>query len=221
MIGNTFHPAMIYLLDASVLIALVVQDHIFREAATAFFKQIHTDGWATCPLTENALIRIVGGSEIPGRPRSLAEIRDHFLKYLALPGHQFWPDDLSLMETRTFPILPGAKDVTDIYLLALAVKHGGLWATFVQRMDPAILPGGPATYLPHPHINRQPCPPARKNPSPTASSPATKSTRTPSWSGSSSGLSRNDAVKKGVAAGRQASRLSSALLQRGCCIVPA
>ena len=53
---------MIHPLDANVLIALGDADHPHRVAALLFFEKTATvQGWATCPLTENAFLRILGG----------------------------------------------------------------------------------------------------------------------------------------------------------------
>ena len=141
---------MISLLDVNVLIALVVKDHPFHEPATHFFRQCLTDGWATCPLTENALLRIVGGSSIPGHSCTVSEARELLGKYVEMPGHQFWPDDVSFADTKRFPTLPGSKKLTDLYLVALAVKHGGRLATFDHRIDPTPISGGPAAFYPIP-----------------------------------------------------------------------
>jgi len=138
---------MISLLDVNVLIALIVQDHPFHEGASAFFKQALANGWATCPLTENAVLRIVAGGSLSGPTPTVQEMREQFAKYLAMPGHQFWPDDVSLMDARSFPSLAGARALTDIYLLGLAVKHGGRLATFDRLIDPSLVPGGPAAYF--------------------------------------------------------------------------
>lgn len=133
---------MISLLDANVLIALLDQNNPHHLAATVFFKGVLKEGWATCPLTENALLRIVGHPNYPGGPGSVGETRKQFAKYLTAPGHQFWPDDLSLADARAFPMLPPARELTDFYLLALAVKKSGRFATFDQRMDSNMVPGG-------------------------------------------------------------------------------
>ena len=134
---------MIHLLDANVLIALSDADHPHRAAALRFFEQCAVrEGWATCPLTENAFLRIQGR---PGAGRSFGsplEARRVLASQLASPGHQFWPDDLSLADDRLFPLLPPSKDLTDIYLLALAVKHRGRFATFDTGIDPTLVPGG-------------------------------------------------------------------------------
>ena len=136
---------MITLLDANVLIALGDAGHHHEAAAMRFFQNVAVPGgWATCPLTENAFLRILSQ---PGYHRSLgspAEARRVLVRLLASPGHQFWPDDLSLTDTRFFPSLPPSKQLTDLYLLGLAVKHGGRFATFDLGIDASLIPGGPA-----------------------------------------------------------------------------
>lgn len=64
-----------------------------------------------------------------------------------MPGHQFWPDDLSLCDSAHFPDLPSATHLTDCYLFALAVKHGGKLVTFDRGIDPAWIPGGKKALL--------------------------------------------------------------------------
>ena len=61
------------------------------------------------------------------------------------PGHQFWSDDLSLLDRKAIPRLSGSKHqgLTDLYLLALAVKRKASLATLDQRIDPQLIPGGP------------------------------------------------------------------------------
>lgn len=136
---------MITLLDASVLIALGDAGHDHEAAALRFFQQqAVSGGWATCPFTENAFLRILSQ---PGYLRTLgtpAEARRVLLRLLASPGHHFWPADLSLADTRFFPALPPTKQITDLYLLGLAVKHGGRFATFDRGIDPTLIPGGSA-----------------------------------------------------------------------------
>jgi toxin-antitoxin system PIN domain toxin len=137
---------MIHLLDANVLIALGDANHPHRGAALRFLERSATvDGWATCPLTENAFLRILGGSYRCG-PGSTAEARRLLDSLRAAPGHQFWPDDISLSDTGLFPKLSSSQHLTNLYLLALAVKHGGRLATFDQQIDATLIPGGPAAY---------------------------------------------------------------------------
>ncbi len=137
---------MISLLDVSVLIALLDQNHPFHRAATEYFKQAQREGWATCPLTENAILRIMGHPNYHLGAGSVGPVRDQLACYIASPGHQFWPDDLSFADRKAFPILPGSKGLTDLYLLALAVKRAGQFVTFDKRIDPGLLPSGSAAY---------------------------------------------------------------------------
>ena len=136
---------MIHLLDVNVLMALGDSNHPHRAAALQFFEKCATvEGWATCPLTENAFIRIFGSHSYPNGLGSTTEARRVLNTFQAAPGHQFWSDDLSLTDVHAFPNLPDSPNLTDLYLLALALKHGGKLATFDQRIDPAHLAGGAA-----------------------------------------------------------------------------
>ncbi len=133
---------MITLLDVNVLIALVDQAHTHHQPATRFFARIQSDGWATCPLTENGALRILGRPGSHRGPDSPTAARRLLQSLLSSPGHQFWPDDVSLEDERLFPRLPGSRHLTDLYLLGLAVKHEGRFATFDSGIDPALVAGG-------------------------------------------------------------------------------
>ena len=114
---------MTYLLDVNVLIALVDPRHIFHDTANEWFQVEAVGSWATCPITENGLVRIVGSGRYPnpvGPPAEIVEI----LKLLrAMPGHVFWPDAVSLADNSRIDAvaLIASERVTDAYLLALAV----------------------------------------------------------------------------------------------------
>ena len=135
---------MIHLLDVNVLIALLDSDHDFHEEAHGWFDRVGRSGWATCPITENGTIRIMGHVRYPsgfGNPGAVAAV----LRSLrAVEGHQFWPDDLSLLTSPLISTsgLAAAARVTDAYLLALAVSKGGKLATFDRRLSPAAVRGG-------------------------------------------------------------------------------
>lgn len=139
---------MIHLLDVNVLIALCDPAHPHATAALRFFSaNLARNGWATCPLLENGFLRIFGARKYPGGPGSPQAARPILAGLLAAPGHQFWEDDLTLTAATVFPNLPAAEDLTDIYLLALAVKHSGRFATFDRNIDASLIPGGPAAIL--------------------------------------------------------------------------
>jgi len=87
------------LLDVNVLIALGDPDHVRRQAAEKFLAIGQSHGWATCPLTENAFLRILGHPAYPKGPGKPQRVRRLLSKLTALPGHQFWPDDISLSDS--------------------------------------------------------------------------------------------------------------------------
>lgn len=137
---------MTFLLDVNVLIALVDPAHVGHDAAHRWFEEEGHRAWATCPLTENGVMRIVGHARYPGTPGSPAAIAPIVAQLRTLPGHVFWPDDISLVGTEhvdAAQILTSAQ-VTDSYLLALAVAHGGRLATFDRRLSPKAVNGGKA-----------------------------------------------------------------------------
>ena len=125
-----------YLLDVNVLIAMLDGDHVWHEAAHAWFDSVEDRAWATCPITENGLLRIVGARGYPNSPGTPAAVAAMVVQMRDLPGHQFWPDDLSLLsgEGVVLSRLLDAKQVTDTYLLALAKSRGGKLATFDRRL---------------------------------------------------------------------------------------
>jgi uncharacterized protein len=135
-----------YLLDVNVLIALIDPLHFAHERAHHWFSAKRTVEWATSPITENGVLRIVGSpsySNSAGAPHavvpSLASIRRH-------PGYRFWADDLSLLESDLIDTdrLMTSGQITDTYLLALAVSRSGQLATFDRRLVPDAVHGGAA-----------------------------------------------------------------------------
>jgi toxin-antitoxin system PIN domain toxin len=125
-----------FLLDVNVLIALIDPAHVQHDRAHEWFAERGRYAWASCPLTQNGVLRIVGHpryNNSPGPPAAVAEL---MTVLLALPGHEFWPDDISVLDPRHIHIdrLFETTQITDSYLLALASAHGGQLATFDRRL---------------------------------------------------------------------------------------
>ncbi len=135
-----------YLLDVNVLLALFDPSHVSHEAAHGWFETVGHHAWATCPFTENGVVRIASHPSYPSRPGNPREILDLLKRFCSTKGHQFWPDMISLLDESLFqrnvPI--GHNHVTDIYLLALAVRQGGKLATFDRKIPAAAVGGGGA-----------------------------------------------------------------------------
>ncbi len=119
------------LLDVNVLIALLDADHASHRSATVWFGEQAASGWASCPITQNGCVRIMSH---PGYPNahSVIEVVERLRAATAHAAHQFWPDTESLLDERLIDAtrVHGPRQLTDAYLLALAVKNGGRLVTF-------------------------------------------------------------------------------------------
>jgi len=135
------------LLDVSVLIALFDSAHIFHQRARTWLTQSINDGWASCPITQAGFIRIISNPNYAA-PISTTQAVRLLSAATADPHHQFWPDDLDLTGSRIDPTrLLGHNQVTDVYLLALAVTNGGRFVTFDQRINLAAVTGATPNHL--------------------------------------------------------------------------
>ena len=132
------------LLDVNLLIALCDADHVDHGLAKKWFAKMSSLGWATCPLTENALLRILGHPEYPGGPGSPVALLPLLEQLRSHPDHVFLHDTVSLADSDLVSNLSQVtpKMLTDIYLLALAVSHGGVLVTLDERIDPQRVRGG-------------------------------------------------------------------------------
>lgn len=113
---------MTTLLDANVLIALVVADHVHHDAAESWLTQ--GASFATCPVTEGSLVRLLVRE---GQPAAVAQ--RVVAAVAADPRHEFWPDILSYRDVSLKGVI-GHRQVTDAYLAQLARDRGGRLATF-------------------------------------------------------------------------------------------
>ena len=113
------------------MIALVDASHVSHDAAHARFAREGRRKWATCPITENGFVRIIANPKYPNALATPADALTLLGRLVSLPGHIFWPDDISLRDTAIFDpakILTVGQ-ITDSYLLALAAAKGGKLAT--------------------------------------------------------------------------------------------
>jgi hypothetical protein len=115
------------LLDANVLIALVVDDHVHHGQAEAWFASAGTD-FATCPITQGSLMRLLIRE---GQSAELA--RSVLQEITGSPRHEFWPDSASYHDIPVAGII-GHRQVTDAYLAHLARSYSARLATFDQAL---------------------------------------------------------------------------------------
>lgn len=132
----------IYLLDVNVLLALSDPMHIHHDMAHRWFAAGANIGWATCPLTENAFVRIASHPGYPNRPGDAPLVLTFLRQFCAVEGHHFWPDQVTLRDVLTADAAFTHNHVTDIYLLGLAVARGGKLATFDRGIASSIIDGG-------------------------------------------------------------------------------
>lgn len=120
------------LLDVNFLVAIFDPAHLRFEAAHRWLERHRRTGWATCAITENGCIRILSDVRYPVFRVSPADMTSRVRDLCADPHHHFWPDSVSLTDATLFnhAAIRGHKQITDVYLLGLAVRNGGRLATF-------------------------------------------------------------------------------------------
>lgn len=126
------------LLDINVLIALLDSDHASHGAAMSWFAKHGREGWASCPITENGCIRIMASASYPNAlpiPAVMQRLADACNEEV----HEFWPDEISLLNPGVFDgtQIHGPRQLTDIYLLALAASHDARFVTFDGKVPAA------------------------------------------------------------------------------------
>ena len=131
------------LLDVNVLIALFNEHHIHHDSAHDWFADHQGEPWATCPLTENAFLRILSDPSQRTTRVSMSILADHLGRFCRDERHEFWPDAVSMYDESLFDIslLHGHRQLTDVYLLGLAVKRGGRLVTFDQSIPISVVKG--------------------------------------------------------------------------------
>jgi toxin-antitoxin system PIN domain toxin len=134
------------LLDVNVLVALHDPAHPNHEDAHRWFGRNRKRGWATCPITVNGCVRVLSNPAYPTVTAAPAEVASRLRVLCADPGHKFWSDSVSPLDESLFrpQALAGHQQITDIYLLGLAVRHGGRLATFDRSIPvKAVVGAGP------------------------------------------------------------------------------
>ena len=136
------------LLDVNVLVALFDPHHIQHDAAHDWFAAHRDAGWATCPLTEAGFVRVVSHPAYGAAGERVATAIERLRAFTASGGHQFWRDAISLRDD-LFDLsrAGGSRQLTDIYLLGLAVNRKGRLATFDRTIPLGAVRGASAETL--------------------------------------------------------------------------
>jgi len=125
---------LIWLFDVNVLIAIADPSHVFHPAIHRWLSGCADQTWASCPMTENGMARILsqpayaGGARAPAQ--AIATLRR--MKQASPWKHVFWSDDLSITDEDAIRSerIAGPKQITDVYLAAMAQRRGGRLVTF-------------------------------------------------------------------------------------------
>jgi hypothetical protein len=136
------------LLDVNVLIALLDADHSLHPRATTWFTRHAKAGWASCPITQNGCIRVMSHPAYPNAVPVRA-VMDRLAEAGANASHEFWSDDISLLDAQVARSarIHGPRQITDVYLLALAVGHGGQFVTFDRAVPREAVVGAETTHI--------------------------------------------------------------------------
>lgn len=141
--------ARVSLLDVNVLVALFFPDHVHHDLAHDWFADHRDEGWATCPLTENGLVRVACQQPSDDAVVRAADVIANLERFCRDKFHRTWTDSVSLTDTTLFArqFVSGPRQVTDVYLLGLAKKMGGRLATFDRTIPVKAVRGGTAELL--------------------------------------------------------------------------
>jgi uncharacterized protein len=136
------------LFDVNLLIAAFDEEHVLHGRAQQWWAANRVHGWASCPLTQNGCVRILSQPNYPN-PISIGAALDLLAEQVAKTDHAFWPDNVSLTDPEQFDQVHilGPKQLTDIYLLALAVNNGGRLATFDRAIPIAAVRGAESRHV--------------------------------------------------------------------------
>lgn len=131
------------LLDVNVLIAFVWPAHNAHHQATRWFNRHAQQGWATCPFTQAAFVRILSNPAFSPDALTATDAISLLTANLAHPAHQFWSNTIDFTEAiRPFRNqITGHQQVTDAYLLGLAMHKKGRFVT-LDRSIRALIPAG-------------------------------------------------------------------------------
>jgi toxin-antitoxin system PIN domain toxin len=136
------------LFDVNALLGMFDPEHVFHVQVRAWWEANEESGWATCPITQNGFARIMSQPHYTNPAATMDAVR-LLAMGLEQSGHEFWPDDISITDDKVFDRghVLGPNQITDVYLLALAVKNGGRLVTFDRGVPLKAARGAEARHL--------------------------------------------------------------------------
>ncbi len=136
-----------HLLDVNALIALIDPSHVHHERAHDWFAAEGMADWLSSPTTENGTVRVVSNPRY-SNTQSPATVLASLESLCSVGGHRFVADDVSLLDDGfDRERLLSSSQLTDSYLLRLAVRHGARLATFDRRIATSAVAGSEGALL--------------------------------------------------------------------------
>ena len=116
--------------------------HVHHDSAHHWFVDKGKHAWASSPITENGYVRIASHPNYPNRPGDVSTVLAILNQFCTAEGHHYWAEDISLTTLLQPDVVISHNQVTDLYLLGLAVHKGGKLATLDRRIPGKALRGG-------------------------------------------------------------------------------
>jgi hypothetical protein len=121
-----------YLLDLNVLVALIDDEHVHYRAAHRWFNSLEHEEWGVCPLTEAGLVRLTTNPSAGPMLHTFTEANAMLEEIATWTGYCYWPitESWAALTAPFAARISGHQQVTDAYLLGIAIKEDGVLVTF-------------------------------------------------------------------------------------------
>ena len=136
------------LFDVNALLGMFDPEHAFHLQVRAWWEANEESGWATCPITQSGFARIMSQPRYTNPAATMDAVR-LLAMGLEQPDHRFWPDDISIADECLFDhtFILGPNQITDVYLLGLAVRNDGRLVTFDRGLPSSAVRGAEPRHL--------------------------------------------------------------------------
>ena len=126
----------IALLDVNILMALSWAEHVHSQAARKWFAGNRKSGWATCPLTQAAYVRLSIQPTVVGARLTFAQAMEALQDHCRDPFHHFFPHASGLTDIMPEMLqrITGHQQIADAILLDIAIRNRARLATFDGRI---------------------------------------------------------------------------------------
>jgi uncharacterized protein len=132
------------LLDVNVLVAMAWPRHSAHSAVQRWLAREGRKGWASCPFTQSGFVRIISNPAFSRDALAPEQALSLLRANLEHPAHQFWPAGITVNEALAkVGKVVGHQQITDAYLLGLAIHNRGRLATLDRRATSLLPTNGP------------------------------------------------------------------------------